>query len=121
LQGQRPPYAAIWLCLFSGQLVEWYPGALVVTTYMPLTPTRTRLHSEYYFDRRIAESRRDFVQACLAVLDEVTEEDHVASVALQDGRRALYDRGVDVPGPYQIPMEQGIRGFHDCLRAIVDV
>ncbi|MCI0492047.1 MAG: Rieske 2Fe-2S domain-containing protein, partial [Planctomycetes bacterium] len=33
LQGQRPPYAAIWLCLFSGQLVEWYPGALVVTTY----------------------------------------------------------------------------------------
>jgi hypothetical protein len=120
LAGQRPPFAAIWLCVFSGQLIEWYPFSVVVTTYTPLSPTRTRLRSEYYFDRRIAETRRDYVQAGLAVLDEVTGEDHAAAVALQDGRRALYDRGQDLQGPYQMPMEQGLRRFHDRLRAMVE-
>lgn len=119
LAGRRPPYAAIWLCLFSGQLIEWYPFSVVVTTYTPLSPTRTRLRSEYYFDRHIAETRRDYVEAGLAVLDEVTSEDHAAAVTLQNGRRALYDRGENLQGPYQMPMEQGLRRFHDCLRAIV--
>ena len=79
LAGRRPPFAAIWMCLFSGQLVEWYPFTMVVTTYTPLSPTRTRLRSEYYFDREIAETRRDYVETGLAVLDEVTGEDHAAA------------------------------------------
>ena len=107
------------MCLFSGQLIEWYPYAIVVTTYMPLSPTRTRLRSEYYFDREIAETRRDYVETSLAVLDEVTGEDHEAAVRIHAGRRALYDRGENAQGPYQMPMEQGLRRFHDCLRAIV--
>jgi phenylpropionate dioxygenase-like ring-hydroxylating dioxygenase large terminal subunit len=119
LGGARPPFAAIWLCLFNGQLLEWYPFSLVVTTYLPLSPTRTRLRSEYYLDRRIAETRRDFVEAGLAVLDEVTGEDQAAGLTLQRGRQALYERGEDWQGPYQDPMEQGIRRFHDCLRRIV--
>jgi choline monooxygenase len=119
LAGRRPPFAAIWMCLFSGQLIEWYPYAVVVTTYTPLSPTRTRLRSEYYFDRQIAETRRDYVETSLAVLDEVTGEDHEAAVRIHAGRRALYDRGENAQGPYQMPMEQGLRRFHDCLRAIV--
>jgi phenylpropionate dioxygenase-like ring-hydroxylating dioxygenase large terminal subunit len=119
LAGRRPPYAAIWMCLFNGQLIEWYPFTVVVTTYTPLSPTRTRLRSEYYFDREIAETRRDYVETGLAVLDEVTGEDHLASQTLQNGRYALYAAGQDLQGPYQMPMEQGLRRFHDCLRSIV--
>lgn len=119
LAGRRPPFAAIWMCLFAGQLVEYYPYTMVATTYTPLTPTRTRLRSEYYFDRVIAETRRDYVETGLAVLDEVTGEDHSAAVKLHAGRRALYDRAENLQGPYQMPMEQGLRRFHDCLRAIV--
>src|SRR4051794_19757536 len=119
LAGQRPPYAAIWMCVFSGQLIEWYPFSFVVTTYTPLTPTRTRLRSEYYFDRYIAQTRRDYVETGLAVLDEVTAEDHWAAQKLQSGRCALYASGDDAQGPYQMPMEQGLRRFHDCLRTIV--
>jgi hypothetical protein len=92
---------------------------MVATTYAPLSPTRTRLRSEYYFDREIAEMQRDYVETGLAVLDEVTSEDHGAAVALQQGRQALHDRGETLQGPYQLPMEQGLRRFHDCLRAIV--
>jgi phenylpropionate dioxygenase-like ring-hydroxylating dioxygenase large terminal subunit len=119
LAGRRPPFAAIWLCLFPGQLVEWYPFCVVATTYTPLSPARTRLRSEYYFDAEIAATRRDYVEAGLVVLDEVTSEDHHAAVTLQNGRRALYDLGENSQGPYQMPMEQGLRRFHDCLRSIV--
>jgi choline monooxygenase len=119
LNGRRPPFAAIWLCLFPGQLVEWYPFTMVVTTYTPLSPTRTRLRSEYYFDREIAETRRDYVETGLAVLDEVTGEDHMAAQTFQNGRNALWQRGESAQGPYQMPMEQGLRRFHDCLRGAV--
>ena len=120
LDGHRPPFAAIWMCLFAGQLIEYYPYTMVATTYTPLSPTRTRLRSEYYFDRQITEIRRDYVETSLAVLDEVTGEDHAAALTIQHGRRALHERGDNVQGPYQMPMEQGLRRFHDCLRAIVD-
>ena len=119
LSRRRPPFAAIWLCLFPGQLIEWYPYTMVVTTYTPLSPTRTRLRSEYYFDREIAETRRDYVESGLAVLDEVTGEDQAAAELLHAGRRSLYSRGENAQGPYQMPMEQGLRRFHDCLRNIV--
>ncbi len=119
LAGRRPPFAAIWMCLFAGQLVEWYPFTMVATTYTPLSPTRTRLRSEYFFDREIAETRRDYVETSLAVLDEVTGEDQAAAQKLQNGRNALHAAGENAQGPYQMPMEQGLRRFHDCLRAIV--
>jgi hypothetical protein len=92
---------------------------MVVTTYTPLSPTRTRLRSEYYFDREIAETRRDYVETGLAVLDEVTSEDHMAAQTFQNGRQALWLRGESAQGPYQMPMEQGLRRFHGCLRKIV--
>jgi phenylpropionate dioxygenase-like ring-hydroxylating dioxygenase large terminal subunit len=117
--GRRPEFAAVWFCLFPGQLIEWYPYSLVVTTYQPLSPTRTRLRSEYFFDRTVAETRRDYVEAGLAVLDEVTAEDHEAAERFQQGRQALFDRGDNFQGPYQGPMEQGLRRFHDCLRGVV--
>jgi phenylpropionate dioxygenase-like ring-hydroxylating dioxygenase large terminal subunit len=120
LAGRRPPFAAIWASLFNGQLIEWYPFTMVVTTYTPLSPTRTRLRSEYYFDPEIAATRRDYVECGLAVLDEVTGEDQTAAQRLQDGRRALFERGENAQGPYQLPMEQGLRRFHDCLREIVE-
>jgi choline monooxygenase len=118
-KGLRPEFAAVWMCLFSGQLIEWYPHSLVVTTYTPLSPRRTRLRSEYYFDRQIAETRRDYVECGLAVLDEVTGEDQLASEALEHGRVAAYARGDDWRGPYQLPMEQGLKNFHDCLRNVI--
>jgi hypothetical protein len=39
---------------------------------------------------------------------------------LQNGRNALHASGENAQGPYQMPMEQGLRRFHDCLRTIVE-
>jgi hypothetical protein len=54
------------------------------------------------------------------MLDEVTGEDHDASAQLHAGRRALWQQRVECQGPYQQPMEQGLRHFHDYLRGVSD-
>lgn len=114
--GEEPPYGAIWLTYFPSTLVEWYPYFTVTTAYVPLGPERTLLTSQYYVRRDVRESRPDFVAACHAVLDEVTTEDHDASVRLHEGRRALWRQGVQRQGPYQPTMEQGLHHFHEYLR-----
>jgi phenylpropionate dioxygenase-like ring-hydroxylating dioxygenase large terminal subunit len=114
--GEAPAFGAIWLSYFPATLIEFYPYAMVVTAYDPLAPERTRLASQYYFDRGVRESRPDFVAACHAVLDEVTAEDHDASARLHAGRRALWQQGVERQGPYHEPLERGLRHFHDFLR-----
>jgi phenylpropionate dioxygenase-like ring-hydroxylating dioxygenase large terminal subunit len=114
--GQEPAFGAIWLSYFPSTLIEWYPYFNVITAYTPLSPERTLLTSQYYVRRDVRESRPDFVAACHAVLDEVTAEDHEASVRLHAGRRALWQQGVESQGPYQDPMEQGLQHFHQFLR-----
>lgn len=114
--GEAPPFGAIWISYFPATLIEYYPYAMIVTAYDPLGPELTRLSSQYYFTREVRESRPDFVAASHAVFAEVTDEDHEASVRLHAGRRALWQQGVERQGPYQEPMERGLRHFHQWLR-----
>jgi len=115
---RKPPaFGAIWITYFPSTLIEWYPHANIVTRYDPLTPTRTRLTSQYYFRRSIHQSRPDFVAATHAMFAEVTAEDHDVTVRLHEGRQALYQQGVECQGPYHEPMEQGLRHYHQFLRA----
>lgn len=118
--GEAPPFGAVWLSYFPSTLIEFYPYAMVVTAYDPLAAERTRLTSQYYVQRKVREERPDFVAACHAVLDEVSGEDHDASARLHAGRRALWQQGVECQGPYQQPMEQGLRHFHNYLRGATD-
>ena len=115
--GKPPAFGAIWLTYFPSTLLEWYPHAHIVTTYEPLSPTRTRLCSQYYFRRGVYESRPDFIAASHAMFAEVTAEDHDVTVRLHQGRQALYQQGIQYHGPYQEPMEQGLRHYHQFLRS----
>jgi phenylpropionate dioxygenase-like ring-hydroxylating dioxygenase large terminal subunit len=114
--GREPAFGAIWLCYFPNQLIEVYPHAFVVSTYESLAPEHTRVCSEYYFEREVFETRKDFVDVANAVFAEVSAEDQEVSDRLHAGRSALYKRGIDQPGPYQQPMEQGLAHFHAFLR-----
>lgn len=115
-EGEPPAFGAVWLAYYPSTLIEFYPHAHIITNYEPLGPERTRLTSQYYFRRSIRETRPDFVEASHAIFAEVTAEDHMASVRLHEGRRALYRQGHEEQGPFQEPMEQGLRHFHDFLR-----
>jgi choline monooxygenase len=39
---------------------------------------------------------------------------------MSEGRRALYEQGVNETGPYQSPMEDGMVHFHKFLRREIE-
>ena len=58
--GQLPPQGAIWLTLYPGVMVEWYPHVLVVSTLHPLGPQKTLNMVEFYYPEEIAAVRARF-------------------------------------------------------------
>ena len=113
----RGPYGAIWLTYYPHIMVEWYPKTLVVSTVHPVAPQRTRNVVEFYYPEEIAAFEREFVEAQQAAYMETCVEDDEIAERMDAGRRALWLRGDDEVGPYQRPMEDGMRHFHEWYRA----
>jgi phenylpropionate dioxygenase-like ring-hydroxylating dioxygenase large terminal subunit len=98
-------------------MLEWYPNALVVSTIVARGPERTTNVVEFYYPEEIALFEREFVEAQQAAYLETAAEDAELCARVARGRRALYDQGGDDAGPYQSPLEDTLRHFHQWLRA----
>ncbi len=114
--GQVPRHGAIWLTYYPNIMVEWYPHVLVVSTLHPQGPQKTLNTVEFYYPEEVAAFEREFVQAEQAAYMETCIEDDEIALRMDAGRRALTDRGDDEAGPYQSPMEDGMRHFHQWYR-----
>jgi choline monooxygenase len=114
--GEPPRHGAIWLTYFPAIMVEWYPHVLVVSTLVPKGPQQTLNIVEFYYPEEIAAFERDFVEAQQAAYFETCIEDDEIALRMDQGRRALLDRGDDEFGPYQSPMEDGMQHFHEWYR-----
>jgi choline monooxygenase len=114
--GEPPRHGAIWLTYFPAIMVEWYPHVLVVSTLVPKGPQQTLNIVEFYYPEEIAAFERDFVEAQQAAYFETCVEDDEIALRMDQGRRALLDRGDDEFGPYQSPMEDGMQHFHEWYR-----
>jgi phenylpropionate dioxygenase-like ring-hydroxylating dioxygenase large terminal subunit len=114
--GVPPEQGAIWLTYYPTVMVEWYPHVLVVSTLQPLGPQKTLNLVEFYYPEEIAAFEREFVQAQQAAYWETCVEDDEIAQRMDAGRRALMERGDDDAGPYQSPMEDGMRHFHQWYR-----
>ncbi|MGM9516002.1 aromatic ring-hydroxylating oxygenase subunit alpha [Roseateles sp. DB2] len=114
--GQPPEQGAIWLTLYPHIMVEWYPHVLVVSTLHPKGPQKTTNIVEFYYPEEIAAFERDFVEANQAAYMETCIEDDEIALRMDWGRKALMDRGDNEVGPYQSPMEDGMKHFHEWYR-----
>jgi phenylpropionate dioxygenase-like ring-hydroxylating dioxygenase large terminal subunit len=115
--GGRPPrHGAIWLTYFPNIMVEWYPHVLVVSTLYPKGPQQTTNVVEFYYPEEIALFEREYVEAEQAAYLETCVEDDEIALRMDAGRKALFERGDDEAGPYQSPMEDGMRHFHEWYR-----
>ncbi len=114
-------HGAIWLTLYPGVMVEWYPHVLVVSTLLPQGPQRTLNLVEFYYPEEIAAFEPELVQAQQAAYLETCEEDDEIALRMDAGRKALMDRGDDDAGPYQSPMEDGMQHFHEWYRRELDL
>ena len=118
VQGSAPAprHGAIWLTLYPGIMVEWYPQALVVSTLYPRGPQKTLNRVEFFYPEEIAAFERELVEAQQACYLETCVEDDEIALRMDAGRKALLERGDDEAGPYQSPMEDGMRHFHQWYR-----
>jgi phenylpropionate dioxygenase-like ring-hydroxylating dioxygenase large terminal subunit len=112
----QPPHGAIWLTYYPNVMVEWYPHVLVVSTLIPKAADRTLNVVEFYYPEEIALFEREFVEAEQAAYHETAKEDDEIAERMDAGRRALVAQGRSEVGPYQSPMEDGMRHFHAFYR-----
>lgn len=115
-KGELPGFGAVWFVYYPNVMIELYPHALVVSTVVPRSTNRTTNVIEFYYPEDICLFEREFVEAEQAAYLETAVEDDVICRRIDRGRLALLKRGINEVGPYQSPMEDGMRHFHEFLR-----
>jgi phenylpropionate dioxygenase-like ring-hydroxylating dioxygenase large terminal subunit len=115
-EGRQPVHGAIWLTYFPNVMVEWYPHSLVVSTLIPRGPEACTNVVEFYYPEEIALFEREFVEAEQAAYRETAVEDAEIIDRMTQGRRALVQQGLVETGPYQSPLEDGMKHFHEFVR-----
>ena len=114
--GVPPDNGAIWLTYYPNIMVEWYPHVLVVSALYPKGPQKTVNVVEFFYPEEIHAFERDFIDAQQAAYLETCVEDDEIALRMDAGRKALHERGDNEVGPYQSPMEDGMREFHAWYR-----
>ena len=114
--GAVPQQGAIWMLYYPNVMLEWYPHVLVISTLHPTGPEQCVNVVEFYYPEEIALFEREFIEAEQAAYHETAVEDDEICTLMSEGRRALYEQGVNETGPYQSPMEDGMVHFHKFLR-----
>ena len=115
-EGRQPKQGAIWLTYFPNVMLEWYPHSLVVSTIIPRGPEACTNVVEFYYPEDIILFEREFVEAEQVAYKETALEDAEICARMTEGRRALLQQGISETGPYQSPLEDGMRHFHEFLR-----
>ncbi|CAB3774503.1 aromatic ring-hydroxylating oxygenase subunit alpha [Paraburkholderia humisilvae] len=114
--GDAPSFGAIWVAYFPTQMIELYPHVLVVSTLYPKGPQETLNIIEFFYPEEIAAFEREFVEAQRAAYLETMIEDDEIAERMDAGRLRLHRRAVSDAGPYQSPLEDGMRHFHAWYR-----
>jgi phenylpropionate dioxygenase-like ring-hydroxylating dioxygenase large terminal subunit len=118
--GKLPNYGAIWLTYYPNIMVEWYPGTLVISTLIPRGTEACTNIVEFYYLEDIALFERDYVEAEQKAYNETAVEDDIICLKMHQGRKALYQQGIEQQGPYQSPTEDGMLHFHEWLRRTLE-
>jgi phenylpropionate dioxygenase-like ring-hydroxylating dioxygenase large terminal subunit len=111
-----PRHGALWFSYYPSLMIEWYPLVLIVSSLTPIAPERTLNVIEFYYPQEVAAFERELVEAQQAAYFETGAEDDEIALRMTLGRRALAARGGDDAGPYQRPLEDGMRHFHAWYR-----
>lgn len=112
-------FGAIWAAYYPSHMIEVFPQALVLSTVYPKGIHETLNVVEFYYPRELVENKRGLVEAHRSAYMETALEDDEIAERTDAGRRALFQRGIDDRGPYQIPLEEGMQHFHHWYRRLM--
>jgi phenylpropionate dioxygenase-like ring-hydroxylating dioxygenase large terminal subunit len=119
-RGETPPQGAVWLTYYPNIMVEWYPHVLVVSTVLPQGVHKTMNVVEFYYPEEIVDFEREFIEAEQEAYMETAIEDDDIGERMDRGRVVLEAEGRNEVGPYQSPMEDGMRHFHEFYRRLME-
>lgn len=111
----RPPFGAIWMLYYPNIMLEWYPGAMVISTVIPLAPEKCLNVVEFFYDQDVAANDQAYIAAHQRAYQETALEDEAIYHRFARGRRVLYERGENDYGPKHAPLEDGVVAFHRYL------
>lgn len=119
-QGLTPEFGAIWATYYPTHMIEVFPYALVLSTLYPKSVHSTLNVVEFYYPAELLERYPNLAESHRKAYMETALEDDEIAERIDAGRRALYRRGINEAGPYQTPMEDGLRHFHGWYRAAME-
>lgn len=108
-----PRDGAVWLFYYPGLMLEWNPGAIIVSVLCPQTPRTTLNRVEFFYDTEILEKFPDYPKLHQASYFETAAEDERLGAMMDRGRATLRAGDRSDAGPIQDPMENGIPHFHE--------
>lgn len=95
---------------------ECYPQVLFVPKLNSHRATDYISVLKCYYPEDIALFKRKFIAAEQAATKETAIEDEDICQRMHDGRQVPFTQGMDEFGPYQHPIETGMKHFHFWLR-----
>ncbi len=114
----KPPHGALWLTMYPGVMIEWYPHVLVISTLRPNGPDACTNYVEYYVhkDWHHPEQKnraQDIFEDAQQAYGMSAKEDGEICQSMQDSYRNMWDSGEHFVGPRHSELETGIDHFFD--------
>lgn len=117
---ELPRYAAIWMNIFPNITIEWYPKTLIITVVEPISAQQTKVYTEFYYHNDVFHFNKNFIIYQQASYYETGDEDDKMAEKIDQGRKILFDDGIEQVGPFHHFYEKGILDFHKYLSDRVD-
>jgi choline monooxygenase len=111
-RGRMPDKGAVWAFYYPNFMLEWNPGALMVSVLRPVSPSSTMNRVDFFYDEEVVGRVPGFIEAHQEAYFETAAEDEKLGRMMDEGRRTLAASGREDAGPVQSPMEDGIVLFH---------
>ncbi len=114
--GSQPPHGTLWVLLFPGVMIEWYPHILVISTIKSVNHEKCINYVEYYapkdwyFYPEIKYEQEILLEAKNAYKSSAIEDAEICQT-MQDSYRNMWDSGEHFVGPYNPHLELGIEHF----------
>lgn len=119
---QKPAHGALWLTMYPGVMVEWYPHVLVVSTLRPRGVAACTNYVEYYVHKdwhhpnQKNRAQDIYEDAQKAYLLSAREDGEICQ-SMQDSYQNMWDSGEHFVGPRHQHLETGIDHFFDYVHA----
>lgn len=113
----KPAHGALWLTMYPGVMVEWYPHVLVVSSLRPNGPESCKNFVEYYVHKDWHNP--DQKNRAQDIFEDAQKAYHLSAVedgeicqSMQDSYRNMWDSGEHFVGPRHVQLEIGIDHFY---------